>query len=131
MKLEAKLTPVGSGSDRRSPGAAGGGGGGSCSGRLVPGEVIGSVVSLTQWTPPPMVEGVFVWWQPVFILDPWVSVCGQHLHTRAAWKHLDWPGKVLNLFFCFHLPSCFALKCRVQGKLCNCMHQHVHTVILK
>lgn len=113
MKLEAKLTPVGSGGDRRSPGAGGGGGSGGRSGRLVPGEVVGSVVSLTQWTPPPMVEGVLVWWQPVLILNPWVTVCRQHLHTRTAWKHLDWQGKVLNLFFCFHLPSYFTLKCRV------------------
>ena len=50
-------------------GGSGGGGGGG--GWLVPGEVAGGVVSLTQWAPPPpMVEGVLVWRQPVLILNP-------------------------------------------------------------
>lgn len=101
MKLEAKLTPVGSGGDRRSPGGGGGGagaGGGGCSGGLIPGEVVGSVVSLTQRTPPAMVEGVLVWWQPVLILDPRVAVCRQHLHTSTAGKPLDRPGRLAARF---------------------------------
>lgn len=98
MKLEVKLTPVGSGGDRRSPGGGGGGcGGDGCSGGLIPGEVVGSVVSLTQWTPPAMVEGILVWWQPVLVLNPWVSVCRQDLHGGTAWKHPDGPGEVSNL----------------------------------
>lgn len=77
------LTPVGSGGDRRGPGGGAGGGGGGSSGGLIPGEVVGSVVSFTQWTLPPMVEGILVWRQPVLILDIWVSVCRQNLHTRT------------------------------------------------
>lgn len=46
---------MGSGGDRRRPGGGGSGGGGGCGGGLIPGEVVCSVVSLTQWTPPPMV----------------------------------------------------------------------------
>lgn len=53
-----------SGGDRRSPGGAGGGGGGGsgCRGGSIPGEVVCSVVSLAQWTPPPVVKSVLVWW---------------------------------------------------------------------
>lgn len=80
------LTPVRSGGDSRGPG--GGGGGGGCSGGLIPGEVVGSVVSLPQWTLPPMIESILVWRQPVLILDVWVSVCRQHLHTNTVQKHL-------------------------------------------
>lgn len=83
------LTPVGSGGDRRRSGAGGG-----CSGGLIPGKVAGGVVSLTQWTPPPMVKGVLVRWQPVLVFDPWVSVCCQNLQTSTAEKtsRLAWKG---------------------------------------
>lgn len=120
MKLEVGLTPVGSGGDRRRPGGgagSGGCGGSGCGGGLIPGEVVTSVVSLTQWTPPPMVEGILAWWQPVLILDARVSVCRQHLHTKTAWKHLDWPGKVLSHFFLFSS----ALKCKSSQAIFICM----------
>lgn len=86
------LTPVRSGGGRRGPGGAGGGGSG-CSGGLIPREVVGSVVGLSQLTLPPMVEGILVWRQPVLVLDVWVSVCRQHLEHKdgletsgLAWK---------------------------------------------
>lgn len=88
MKLEAGLTRVGRDSDGGRPGSGGGSGG------LLPGEVAGSVVSLAQWTPPPMMEGVLVWWQPVLVLNSRVPVCRQHLHTRTGWRHVNWPAKV-------------------------------------
>ena len=83
MKLEAELTPVGSGGDRRRPGGGGGSGGCGGGGGLIPGEVVCSVVSLTQWTPP-MMYVVLAWWQPVLILDVRVSICRQHLHTSSS-----------------------------------------------
>lgn len=88
-----KLTPGRPGGDRRSPG----GGGWRWGGGLIPGEVVGGVVRLTQRAPPPVVEGVLVWRQPVLVLDSWVSVRRQDLNTRAAWRLQNLPGKVLNL----------------------------------
>lgn len=78
------LTPVRSGGGRRGPGGGCGAGGGSsgCGGGLIPREVVGSVVSLSQRTLPPMVEGILVWRQPVLVLDVWVSVCRQHLEHK-------------------------------------------------
>lgn len=75
--MEAGLTPVGSGGDRRRPGGGGGGGG------LGPGVVV-SVMSLTQWAPPPVVEGVLAQRQPVLVLDAGVPVGRQHLDTRTT-----------------------------------------------
>lgn len=65
---------------------------------MVPGEVSGRVGSLSQWAPPPMVESVLVWWKPVFVFDPRVSVCCQNLQIRRPQKYAVRPENVYVLF---------------------------------
>lgn len=80
------LTPGCSGGDGRRVGAAAAAAGGGCSHRFIPGKVVGGVESLTQWTLPPVVQGILVWRQPVLVLDVWAPVCGKNLHTCATRK---------------------------------------------
>lgn len=75
-----------------TPGCPGGGGrraggGGGAGSRFVPGKVVGGVVGLAQRTLPPVVQGVLVRGQPVLVLDVWVPVCGENLHTCANTSH--------------------------------------------
>lgn len=116
MKLAAGLTPMCSGGDRGSPG--GGGGSCGCGDWLIPGEVVVSVVSLAQWTPPPMVEGVLTWWEPVLVLDPRVSVCSQHLHTRTALKLIDYLISLKSSLLChtFYYYYYFGIKASPRNK---------------